>query len=64
MVETRVREAEQRLVRAFAYDQANLVRDGSVTQEQALAAIAERFPQLGPEQVRHAFGQGMYESMW
>jgi hypothetical protein len=64
LVETRVHEAEQRAVGAFAYDQASLLRDGELTQEQALTAIAERFPRLTPEQVRQALAHGLFESMW
>ena len=64
LVETRVREAEQQVVRTFAYEQATLLRDRRVTEEQALAAIAERFPRLSPDQVRRALSHGLYESMW
>ena len=49
---------------AFAYEHASLVRDRVLTQEQALAAIAERFPRLNPERVREALARGMFESMW
>jgi hypothetical protein len=60
----RLHEAEQKVVGAFAYEQASLVRDGKVTTEQALRAIADRFPRLRPEQVEHALAHGMFESMW
>jgi hypothetical protein len=64
LVETRLEEAEQTVVGAFAYEQASRVRDGEVTREQALAAIAERFPRLGPEQVEQALAHGLFESLW
>jgi hypothetical protein len=64
LVETRLHEAEQKVVGAFAYEQASLVRDRVLTQEQALAAIAERFPRLNRERVRDALARGMFESMW
>jgi hypothetical protein len=64
LVETRVDEAEQRVLDTFAYEQADLLRDGRLTTEEALAAIAERFPRLSPGQVKHALARGMFESMW
>jgi hypothetical protein len=51
-------------VDAFAYQQADLLREGKVTRADAVDAIAERFPKLGREQAARALGRGLYESLW
>ncbi len=60
LVETQVSDARQRVVEAFAYEQADLLRDQKVTEEQALAAIAERFPEMTSNEVAHALAHGMF----
>ena len=62
LVETQVADAERRVAEAFAYEQADLVRDGKLTKEQALAAIAERFPNMTPSQVTQTLARGMFLS--
>lgn len=60
LVETEMSDARQRVVDAFAYEQADLVRDQRMTEKQALTAIAERFPEMTAEEVAHAFARGMF----
>jgi hypothetical protein len=55
-------DPKQREIRAFAYEQADLVRADRLTREQALAAISARFPELSPEQVKDALARGWFES--
>ncbi|HEX7745166.1 MAG TPA: hypothetical protein VF462_07885 [Micromonosporaceae bacterium] len=64
LVKARRDEAERRVVGAFAYEQADLLRDARLTREEAVAAIAERFPRLSREQVEQALARGLFESMW
>ena len=47
---------------AVAYQQAEFVRKGDLTREQAMAAIARRFPDLSRRQVARALAQGLFES--
>jgi len=49
-------------VDAFAYEQADLLRDQKVTKEQALAAIARRFPEMTSSQVAHTLARGIFLS--
>jgi hypothetical protein len=56
--------ARRHEVGAFAYQQADLLREGKVTRAEAVDAIAERFPELGREQAARALGHGLYESLW
>ncbi|GAA3775516.1 hypothetical protein GCM10022225_74340 [Plantactinospora mayteni] len=53
---------ERKVVEDFAYEQADLLRDGKVTKEQALVAIAERFPEMTPRQVTNALAHGLFLS--
>jgi hypothetical protein len=62
LVQARLSGMERRVVAAFAYDQADQIRDGALTREQAIAAIAQRFPRLTPAQVRDALARGLQES--
>jgi hypothetical protein len=62
LVETQVSGVKQQVVEAFAYQQADLLRDQKVTEEQALGAIAERFPEMTPSQVAQALARGMFLS--
>jgi hypothetical protein len=52
-------EARRHEVDAFAYQQADLLREGKVTRAEAVDAIAERFPALGREQAARALGRGL-----
>lgn len=49
-------------LRAFAYEQADLYRDGIVTRKAAVAAIRERFPEVSAGQADDAFAQGLHDS--
>ena len=53
-------QARRHEVGAFAYQQADLLREGKVTRAEAVDAIAE----LGREQAARALGHGLYESLW
>ena len=57
-------QARRQQVAAFAYQQADLLRDGKTTRAEAAYAIAKRFPELGREQAARALSQGLYESLW
>jgi hypothetical protein len=46
----------------LAYQQADLIRNGDVTREQAMAAIARNFPVLSRRQVAEALVRGLSES--
>jgi hypothetical protein len=56
--------ARRQQVAVFAYQQADLLREGKVTRAEAVHAIAKRFPELGREQAARALSQGLYESLW
>ena len=60
LVETQMSDARQRVVDAFASEQAALVWAQKVAEEQALAAIAERFPEMTSNEVAHALARGMF----
>jgi hypothetical protein len=47
---------------AVAYQQADLMRQGERTRQEATAAIAQRFPHLSKRQVSRALAQGLFES--
>jgi hypothetical protein len=57
-------QARRHEVGAFAYQQAELLRDGKATRAEAVDAIAERFPDLSREQAAQALNRGLYESIW
>ncbi|GAA4568147.1 hypothetical protein GCM10023176_21970 [Micromonospora coerulea] len=46
LVDVQLSKVNQQVVEEFAYHQADLLRDQLITREDALAAIAERFPEL------------------
>jgi hypothetical protein len=50
---------EQRL---SAYEEAELVRDGVLTRDQALERIAIRYPQLSRSQANDLLARGLFES--
>jgi hypothetical protein len=56
--------ARRREVGVFAYQQAELLREGTVTHAEAVEAIANRFPELDREQATRALSHGLYESIW
>ncbi|WP_089012068.1 hypothetical protein [Micromonospora inositola] len=60
LVEAQTSGAWQRVVDAFSSDQAVLVWDQKITEEQARAAIAERFPEMTSDEVAHALARGMF----
>jgi hypothetical protein len=62
LVETQLSRVQQRVVDAFGYEQAELLRDNKVTKEDALAAIAQRFPEMTSSQVAHTLARGMFLS--
>lgn len=62
LVKSQLSNVERRTLASFAYEPADLLRDQRVTREQALAAIADRFPELTPKQVARALAQGLFES--
>ncbi len=47
---------------SFAYDVAERVRRGQMTDDEAIRAIWNRFPTLSGELAELAFGRGMWES--
>ncbi|MEV4620031.1 hypothetical protein AB0J74_15160 [Asanoa sp. NPDC049573] len=47
---------------AIAYKQADLLRDGQITRDQALAAIAAHHPELTSRQVERQLGQALFET--
>lgn len=55
-------DARRRDLRTFAYEQADLLRDGRLSRQEALAAIATRFPELSARQVNDALARGLFES--
>jgi hypothetical protein len=55
-------QARRQQVAVFAYQQADLLREGKITRAEAVHAIAKRFPGLGREHVARALSQGLYES--
>jgi hypothetical protein len=61
-VEIRISDVTKRTLAVFAYEQADLLRDRQVTKEEALAAIAERFPELTARQVSQGLARGLFES--
>ncbi|MFE9688651.1 hypothetical protein [Micromonospora sp. NPDC005806] len=60
LVETQTSDAWQRVVDTFSSEQATLVWDQTITEEQARAAIAERFPQMTSDEVAHALARGLF----
>ncbi|MGS2617105.1 hypothetical protein ACVCAH_21660 [Micromonospora sp. LZ34] len=60
LVETQTSHARQRLVDDFASEQADLVRDRKMTEEQARAAIKERFPEMTSDEVARALARGWF----
>ncbi|MFG2100966.1 hypothetical protein ACGFJ5_10225 [Micromonospora echinaurantiaca] len=60
LVETQTSRARQRLVDEFASEQVDLVRDRKITEEQARAAIAERFPEMTSDEVARAVARGWF----
>jgi hypothetical protein len=64
LAERSTSQARRHEVGAFAYAQADLLRDGRITRAEAIDAIAERFPELSTKQAARALGQGLYESLW
>lgn len=56
--------AAERVLADFAYEQADLLRLGRLTRDEALAGIAARFPRLSTAQVERALAQGLQNSMW
>jgi len=60
LVETQLSLARQQVVDAFACEQADLLWAQKVTEEQALTAIALRFPEMTSSQVAHTLGRGMF----
>jgi hypothetical protein len=57
-------QARRREVGAFAYQQAEMLREGKVTRGEAVDAIAKRFPELGSKEAARALSRGLYESIW
>lgn len=53
---------EETRLRRFAYEQAELVRLGRQTRDEALARIAAQFPNLAPAEARQALATGLFES--
>jgi hypothetical protein len=47
---------------AVAYQQADPMRQGELTREQAMAEIERRFPDLSRRQIAEALAQGLFES--
>ncbi|MEV0719330.1 hypothetical protein [Asanoa sp. NPDC050611] len=64
LTDDQVDRARQRKVGLFAYEQANLLRDGKLSRAEAVDAIAEQFPELGREEAARALNHGLYESLW
>ncbi|SIN32101.1 hypothetical protein [Micromonospora cremea] len=60
LVETQTSDTWQRVVDTFSSEQAALVWDHKVTEEQARATIAERFPQMTSDEVAHALARGLF----
>lgn len=49
-------------LRVVAYQQADLVRNGDLTRDQAMAVIARRFPDLSRRRISQVLAQGLFES--
>jgi hypothetical protein len=49
-------------LRVMAYQQADLMRHGELTRDQAMDAIARQFPDLSRRHVAQALAQGLFES--
>jgi hypothetical protein len=60
LVETQLSLARQQVVDAFAGEQAELLWAQKITEEQALAAITLRFPEMTSSQVAHTLARGMF----
>lgn len=62
LVDVQLSKVNQQVVEEFAYHQADLLRDQLITREDALAAIAERFPELTSGQVAQALARCLFLS--